>query len=150
MNSSRVRKHVYNILSQHLLNLSLRPTFMRRCNKYLATDIFPGSAFSSVDYFQVFHLANQMGNQTRIAYLKTLLGGWVTFRRVQSALRPCIFCMHTDADSLQHYAVCDTLWHAKHSALPPFTAAFDPYALFGLCPPALITYMAYTLRIPSF
>eukprot|EP00973_Karenia_brevis_P065644 9125141-Karenia_brevis.AAC.1 len=76
-----------------------------------------------------------MGNQISVALMKTLLGAWITSRRVQASVRHCIFCSSPSGDCLQHYCCCDKLWHAIHCAFPPFVAAFDPLLLFGLSPP---------------
>ena len=73
-----------------------------------------------------------MGDQIRVALLKTLLGGWITARRIQANPRHCIFCKSSGDDSLQHYSTCDAVWRAVATAFRPFRAAFDPLELFGL------------------
>ena len=117
------------------LTSPLRPTLLRRCTKYLSSDIFPASSFSLVDYFKIFHISNLMGNRISIAYLKTLLGSCITARRIQATPRYCIFCRNCGADSLQHYSTCDALWHAVAVVLKPFKASFHPLELFGMSPP---------------
>ena len=77
-----------------------------------------------------------MGQQITIAYLKTLLGGWITARRTQSTPKNCIFCNQHAGDELQHLIDCDVLWYAIYSVFPPFTADFDPLSLLGLLPPS--------------
>ena len=124
-------------MSDNFLKCPLRPTLLRRCSEYLSTDLFPSSSFAQVDPFQIFHISNLMGNQISVALLKTLLGSWITARRVQATSRHCIFCKHRGEDSLQHYSTCDVLWHAVATVFKPFTASFDPLALLGLCPPRL-------------
>ena len=131
---AKVQKTVYAALANYFLNTPLRPTLIKRCSKYLSTDLFPASSFAQVDYFKVFNMLNQMGNQISVAVLKTLLGGWITARRTQSTSQPCLFCQAPESDSLQHYSICDTLWHAIATIFKPFKASFDPLELFGLLP----------------
>ena len=134
--NSKVQRNVYQVLAENFLKTPLRPTLLRRCAKYLSTDLFPSSSFAQVDFFQIFHISNLMGSQVSVALLKTILGGWITARRVQTTARHCIFCKYSGEDSLQHYSTCDVLWHAIATAFRPFTASFDPLALLGLCPPS--------------
>ena len=90
--NAKVQRHVYRVLADNFLKCPLRPTLLRRCSKYLSSDLFPASSFAQVDYFQVFHISNWMGNQISVAYLKTLFGSWITARRIQTTPRQCIFC----------------------------------------------------------
>ena len=84
---AKVQKHVYKVLSDFFFNCPLQPTLIRRCSKYLSSDLFLFSSFVLVDFFQVFHISSLMGNQIRIVLLKTLLGGWITARRIQASAR---------------------------------------------------------------
>ena len=117
--NAKVQRHVYRVLAENFSNCPLRPTLLRRCSEYLSSDLFPSSSFSQVDYFKIFHISNLMGNQIRVAYLKTLLGSWITARRIQTTSRYCIFCRNCGEDSLQHYSTCDVLWHAVAVVFKP-------------------------------
>ena len=144
--SLSVQKYVYHTLAQRFNHTDMLTTLVKRTTKYLSEDS-DGRSFDEIDFHQVFFLANQLGHQVTVAVLKTLLGAWVTNRRVQSCPRHCIFCAQNCSDALQHYAVCDKLWYAIHSVFPPFVAAFDPFVLFGLSPPSVYQiygiYLAY-------
>ena len=82
--NAKVQRHVYRVLADNFLKCPLRPTLIRRCSKYLSTDLFPASSCAQNNFFDVSHIANLMSNQIRIASSKTLLGGWLTARRLQA------------------------------------------------------------------
>ena len=46
---AKVQKTVYTALSNYFLKTPLRPTLIKRCSKYLSTDLFPASSFAQVD-----------------------------------------------------------------------------------------------------
>ena len=81
-----------------------------------------------------FHNINTSGNRICVSNLKTFLGAWITTRRVQSCVKPCIFCGAASGDQLQHLIYCDKLWYTVSLTFSLFLASFDPLVLLGLSP----------------
>ena len=82
----------------------------------------------------MFSIPNALGNQVGFSILKTVLGAWITYRRVQAEPRPCIFCGREE-DSLQHIINCEILWAYISEMFLPFLAFIDfPSALLGIYP----------------
>ena len=110
------------------MHATLINTIKKRCLKYFSADP------NSIDFLQVFSIANALGTQVSFSMLKTVLGAWITHRRVQAEPRPCIFCGRGE-DSLQHIINCEILWAYISDLFLPFLAFIDfPFALLGAYP----------------
>ena len=91
----------------------------------------------------------------RAQILRTLLGAWITHRRIGQPARPCVFGCPDCNDELQHYVDCSPLLLAVSRFFHGFLAYMTPAALLCLnsppSPPQLagvaIACLAYhTLR----
>ena len=148
----KVQREVYHGLRSHLYPSTLQDTLIWRCCKYFPSDC----DYSQIDFSASFQIACKLGSQVAFSLLKTLLGAWITHRRVQLNPRLCIFCQR-ESDSLQHLIDCTVLWRSISDSLPPFLPFIDdPLALLGVSPPnqilgchyAFLTY--HTLRRHDF
>ena len=98
--NGKIQGAVYNLIRDRFHACDLTHTMQRRCVKYFSIDA------RSIDFLQVFSIANALGAQVGFSMFKTLLGAWITNRRIQSDVRPCIF-YGMEQDSLQHIINCD-------------------------------------------
>eukprot|EP00973_Karenia_brevis_P032260 4447094-Karenia_brevis.AAC.1 len=118
-----VQRSVYRALVCHIHDLSVHSLLIKRCCKY-----FPCEAinYQRVDWPLVFQIATAMSQHVSCCLFKTLSGAWLTTRRLQSAVKPCLFCKLACADSLQHIVECDIFWKAISDAFLPFLPHFSP------------------------
>ena len=95
--NGKIQKGVYFLLRDRLHQADLYTTIAKRCTKYFVAN----DDYIAVDWAAIFAVAVNLGSQVAFSYLKTILGAWVTSRRIQHPSRKCIFC-HSEEDSLQH------------------------------------------------
>ena len=79
---SKIQGTVYNLIRSRFHACDLISTMQRRCSKYFSIDA------CSIDFLQVFSVANALGSQDGFSMLKTVLGAWITNRRIQAESRP--------------------------------------------------------------
>ena len=84
----KVQSAIYNLIRSRFHSCDLFKTIINRCNKYLSITLNS----NEIDFLQVFSVANALGSQVGYSLLKTVIGAWITNRRIQSNERPCIFC----------------------------------------------------------
>jgi len=83
----KVQSAIYNLTRSRFHSCDLFKTLINRCNKYLSITLNS----NEIDFLHVFSVANALGSQVGYSLLKTILGAWITNRRIQSTERPCIF-----------------------------------------------------------
>ena len=112
----KIQRAVYTELMQVAHSSDLLATIHRRACKYLASDDpFPAN---DIDWTSVLSSSAGLGSQVACSVLKTLIGDWLTARRLQAAKRLCPFCCQEE-DSWQHFVACDVLWLYISKIFPP-------------------------------
>ena len=130
-NRLKIQHEVVRAITPVFHASDLQSTFARRACKYLFVEELP---VQMPNWSNVMQLSSMMGPQVACSVFKTLIGGWISNRRIQSPMRHCIFC-NSAADALQHFVECDALWLYISKIFRPFLPSFSPCLLLGLDPP---------------
>ena len=136
----KLQHNIYQRLHALISNDSLSGILITRSSKYLADDLLSFN-FSTICWGDVFHMGRAMSAHVACCMFKTYTGAWLTSRRLQQEIRPCIFCRAEHGDQLQHYVHCDLMWLAISNAFVPFRPLLDVPSLPGLSP--LSPYQLY-------
>eukprot|EP00973_Karenia_brevis_P012098 1642494-Karenia_brevis.AAC.1 len=125
----RIQKHVYNFALSAYIGDGIQRLLDRRFCQYFGCGALPPGLVWS----EVFAMLGS--HHLKFQLLRTVLGGWITSRRISGgfgAHRQCIFQCSDCDDSLQHYVCCPVLKKLCSECLHGFVAYEAPPQCWGL------------------